>query len=80
MSDTSTHDIHLELSDPRELFQPPELDPLGGQPHAEPGIERILNRIRPRPDRPVRATLRLPAQFSGYSCPLQPERMTYEFG
>jgi hypothetical protein len=61
MSDTSTHDIHLDLSDPRELFQSPELDPLAGQPHAEPGIERILNRIRPKPDRPVRATLRLPA-------------------
>ena len=61
MSDTSTHDIHLDLSDPRELFQPPEVDPLGGQPHGESGIERILNRIRPKRDRPVRATLRLPA-------------------
>lgn len=61
MSDTSTHDIRLELSDPRELFNAPELDPLAGQPHADPGIERILNRIRPQPGRPVRTTLRLPA-------------------
>jgi hypothetical protein len=61
MSDTSTHEIHLQLADPRELFQAPELDPLGGQPHAESGIERILNRIRPKPDGPVRAILRLPA-------------------
>lgn len=61
MSDTSTHDIRLELSDPRELFHAPQLDPLAGQPHADPGIERILNRIRPRPGRPVRATLQLPA-------------------
>jgi hypothetical protein len=61
MSDTSTHDIRLELSDPRELFHAPELDPLAGQPHADPGIERILNRIRPKPDRPVHTTLRLPA-------------------
>lgn len=60
MADTSTHDICLELSGPRELFQPPELDPLGGRPHAEPGIERILNRIRPKPDWPVHTTLRLP--------------------
>ena len=61
MPDASTHDIRLELSDPRELFEAPRLDPLGGQPQAEAGIERILNRIRPWPDRPVRATLRLPA-------------------
>jgi len=61
MTDPNTHDIHLDLADPRELFHPAELDPIGGQPYAEPGLERILNRIRPRPDRPVRATLRLPA-------------------
>ena len=61
MTDTNIHDIHLDLADPRELFHPAELDPIGGQPYAEPGLERILNRIRPRPDRPVRATLRLPA-------------------
>ena len=61
MSDTNIHDIRLDLADPRELFHPAELDPIGGQPYGEPGIERILNRIRPRPDRPVRATLRLPA-------------------
>ena len=61
MSDTITHDIRLELSDPREMFQAPQLDPLAGQPHGEPAIERILNCIRPKPDRPVRTTLRLPA-------------------
>jgi hypothetical protein len=61
MTDTSIHDVHLDLADPRELFHPVELDPIGGQPYAEPGLERILNRIRPRPDRPVRASLRLPA-------------------
>jgi hypothetical protein len=61
MTATNIHDVHLDLADPRELFHPAELDPIGGQPYAEPGLERILNRIRPRPDRPVRATLRLPA-------------------
>lgn len=61
MPDASTHDIHLVLSDPRELFDAPPLDPIGGQPYADTGVERILNRIRPRPDRPVRTTLRLPA-------------------
>jgi hypothetical protein len=61
MTDTTTHDVHLDLADPRELFRPGELDPIGGRPYAEPGIERILNRIRPRPAGPVRAALRLPA-------------------
>jgi len=61
MSARNTHEIHLELSDPRELFQAPQLDPFAGQPHAEPGLERILNRIRPTPDWPVHTTLRLPA-------------------
>ena len=61
MTGTNVHDIHLDLADARELFHPAELDPIGGRPYAEAGLERILNRIRPRPDRPVRATLRLPA-------------------
>jgi hypothetical protein len=61
MTDTNIHDIRFDLADPRELFLPTELDPMGGQPHAESALERILNSIRPRPDRPVRATLRLPA-------------------
>jgi hypothetical protein len=61
MTDTNIHDIRLDLTDPRELFVAPELDPIGGQPAAESALERILNSIRPRPDRPVRATLRLPA-------------------
>ena len=61
MTDTDIHDIHLDLADPRELFRPAELDPIGGQSHAESGIERILNRIRPKPSGPVRTTLRLPA-------------------
>jgi hypothetical protein len=62
MSDASTHDIHLELSDPRELFDAPPLDPIGGQPHADTGVERILNRIRPKPHWPVRATVHLPGR------------------
>src|SRR5512137_566155 len=61
MPAANVHDVRLELSDPRELFHPAELDPIGGQPCAEPGLERILNRIRPKPSWPVRATLRLPA-------------------
>jgi hypothetical protein len=61
MTDPNIHDIRLDLADPRELFHPAELDPIGGQPYAESGLERILNRIRPHPDRPLRATLRLPA-------------------
>lgn len=61
MTAMNIHDVHLDLADPRELFHPAELDPIGGQPYPEPGLERILNRIRPRPAGPVRATLRLPA-------------------
>jgi hypothetical protein len=61
MSDAGTHDVRIDLSDPRELFEAAEFDPISGQPYAESGLERILNHIRPRADRPVRATLRLPA-------------------
>jgi hypothetical protein len=61
MTDTGIHDIHIDLADPRELFRPGEPDPFGGRLHADNGVERILNRIRPRPGRPVRVTLRLPA-------------------
>lgn len=61
MTDTSINDVRLDLVDPRELFHSPEIDPMRGQPHADSGIERILNCIRPQPSRPVRATLRLPA-------------------
>lgn len=61
MADAGIHDVQLELTDPRELFLAPEFDPMAGHAHAEPGIERILNQIRPRPARRVRATLRMPA-------------------
>jgi hypothetical protein len=46
MTDAGSHDIQVELSDPRELFEVPEVDPIGGWPHAESGLERILNHIR----------------------------------
>jgi hypothetical protein len=56
-----TLDVRIELADPRELFAAPSPDPLSGQPHGESGIDRILNQLRPRPKRSVRATLALPA-------------------
>jgi hypothetical protein len=61
MRNLPSHDIRLELSDLRELFVAPELDPLAGQPFANSGIDRILSVSRARPNWPVRATLVLPA-------------------
>jgi len=55
-----TLDIRLELADPRELFTASPPDPLAGRPYAESGVDRILNQLRPKPGRRVRATLVLP--------------------
>ena len=54
-------EIRLELADLRELFSAPSPDPLAGQPSGESGIDRIRNRLRPKPGRGVRATIVLPA-------------------
>jgi hypothetical protein len=61
MRDLPSHHIRLELSDLRELFVAPELDPMAGQPYADSGVGRILNVSRARPNWPVRATIVLPA-------------------
>jgi hypothetical protein len=53
-------DVRLELSDPRELFSASPPDPLAGRPYGESGVDRILNQLRPRPGRRVRATIVLP--------------------
>jgi hypothetical protein len=71
--------VHGRLTDP-------EKHRVQQRHHAEPGIERILNRIRPKPDRPVRATLRLPAVAPASDLeallyqhwPLKRERRLYE--
>ena len=54
-------DVRLELASPGELFAAPSADPLAGRLHAESGVDRILNQLRPRPGRRVRATLVLPS-------------------
>ena len=61
MTGNDVLDVRLELANPGELFAPPIPDPFAGRPHAEPGIDRILNQLRPKPGRRVRATLVLPA-------------------
>jgi hypothetical protein len=55
-----TLDVRLELADPRELFAAPTADPLAGRPYGESGVDRILNQLRPKPGREVRATIVLP--------------------
>lgn len=54
-------DVRIELANPGELFAAPVPDPLAGRPLAESGVDRILNQLRPKPGRSVRATLVLPA-------------------
>lgn len=61
MAGNDVLDVRLELADPRELFTAPGADPFAGRPLAESGIDRILNRLRSKPGRRVRATLVLPA-------------------
>jgi len=62
MSAGKTNEVRIELASLRELFQAPEPDPLSGRPHADTGIDRILNKVRPGPRGPVRATIVLPAK------------------
>jgi hypothetical protein len=54
-------EVRLELATLNELFVAPEADPLAGRPHGESGVNRILNELRPTPNRDVHATLVLPA-------------------
>ncbi|MCK6369799.1 MAG: hypothetical protein L6Q83_00495 [Gammaproteobacteria bacterium] len=54
-------EVRLELANPGELFRAPEADPLAGQLHEDSGLQRILNQLRQRPRRAVRATIILPA-------------------
>ena len=61
MSAAKTHEVRVELASLRELFQAPEPDPWSGRPHANAGIDRILNKVRPGPRGPVHATIVLPA-------------------
>lgn len=56
-----TLDVRIELGEPRELFCAAPPDPLAGRPYADSGVDRILNQLRPRPGRRVRATIVLPA-------------------
>jgi len=64
MSAGKTHEVRVELASLRDLFRAPEPDPLSGRPHADAGIDRILNKVRPRPRGPVRAMIVLPAKES----------------
>lgn len=60
MISNRTLEVRLELADLRELFGATPPDPLAGRPHAESGVDRILNWLRPKPGREVRATIVLP--------------------
>lgn len=61
MISNRTLEVRLELADPRELFNASPPDPLAGRPYGDSGVDRILNQLRPRPGRRVRATVVLPA-------------------
>jgi len=61
MADANTHEIRIELASLQELFRSPDSDPLSGRPHADSGLDRILNKVRPGPRGPIRATIVLPA-------------------
>jgi len=61
MTGNDVLDVRLELASLAELFAAPTPDPLAGRPYVESGVDRILNQLRPKPGRGVRATLVLPA-------------------
>jgi hypothetical protein len=61
MADKDIYDVRLELANLRELFAAPQADPLSGRPHGDSGVDRILNQLRPKPAREIRATIVLPA-------------------
>lgn len=61
MADPNTYDITLHLDDIRHLFQAPELDPFTGQDYSIPGLEQIINELKPKSlRRQVRTLVLLP--------------------
>jgi hypothetical protein len=62
VSKPASIDLRLELDSLEELFAEPDLDPLDGRGEELPGLERLLNQLRPQPRGvPLRTTLVLPA-------------------
>lgn len=57
----SVNEVTLHLRDLRELFRAPEVNPLEGRMEFESGIDRLLQQLRAKPRRPVRAKIVLPA-------------------
>lgn len=55
------HDLQLELPSLRELFAPPDFDPVAGRAEESCGIDRLLNQLRPLPRAPVRTRILLPS-------------------
>lgn len=55
------NEVILKLSDPRELFNVPEVDPFSGSEALESGVDRLVGQLRGRPRGAVRARITLPA-------------------
>jgi len=61
MATSRYNEVRIELANLGELFQAPDPDPFSGRPHAESGVDRILNVVRPRRRGAISATIVLPA-------------------
>lgn len=61
MATSRYNEVRIELANLGELFQAPDPDPFSGRPHAESGVDRILNVVRPRRRGAISATIILPA-------------------
>lgn len=61
MMSRQLNEIVLRLTDLRELFHAPEIDPFSGQGELESGIDRLVSQLRGRPRGAVRARITLPA-------------------
>ena len=61
MTRPEMHDLQLELPSLRELFAPPDLDPMAGRTEESCGLDRLLNQLRPLPQAQVRTRILLPA-------------------
>lgn len=55
------NEVTLHLTDPRELFHAPEVDPFPGSAALESGMDRLVARLRGQSRGPVRARIVLPA-------------------
>jgi hypothetical protein len=62
MTQSSYHDITLQLSNIKHLFKEPEFDPFICEDNVSSGIDQIISEIKPQSLKPkVRTTILLPA-------------------